>query len=44
VSPKNTRSLRRVRHDRLALTTCHPPFSAAQRMVVTAALTSSTLR
>jgi len=44
VSPKNTRSLRRVRQDRLALTTCHPPFSAAQRMVVTAALTSSTLR
>jgi sortase A len=44
VSPKNTRSLRRVRHDRLALTTCHPPFSAAQRMVVTAALTSSTRR
>ena len=44
VSPQNTRSLRRVKHDRLALTTCHPPFSAAQRMVVTAALRSSTLR
>ena len=44
VSPKNTESLRRVRHDRLALTTCHPPFSAAERMVVTAALRSATYR
>jgi sortase A len=44
VSPTNTRSLRRVRHDRLALTTCHPPFSAAKRLVVTARLRSSTLR
>jgi sortase A len=44
VSPTNTRSLRRVRHDRLALTTCHPPFSAAKRLVVTASLRSSTLR
>jgi sortase A len=44
VSPSNTRSLRRVRHDRLALTTCHPPFSAAQRLVVTARLRSATLR
>jgi sortase A len=44
VSPSNTRSLRGVRHDRLALTTCHPPFSAAKRLVVTAALRSSTLR
>jgi sortase A len=41
VSPSNTRSLRGVRHDRLALTTCHPPFSAAKRMVVTAALAST---
>jgi sortase A len=44
VSPSNTRSLRRVRHDRLALTTCHPPFSAAKRLVVTARLRSATLR
>jgi len=44
VSPSNTGSLRRVRHDRLALTTCHPPFSAAERLVVTAALRSSKLR
>jgi sortase A len=44
VKPTNTRSLRTVRHDRLALTTCHPPFSAAERLVVTAALSSSTLR
>jgi sortase A len=43
VSPTNTRSLRRVGHDRLALTTCHPPFSAAKRMVVTATLESATL-
>ena len=41
VSPKNTRSLRRVAHDRLALTTCHPPQSDAQRLVVTARLRSS---
>jgi len=44
VSPSNTRSLRRVRHDRLALTTCHPPFSAAKRLVVTARLRSATPR
>jgi sortase A len=43
VSPSNTRSLRGVRHDRLALTTCHPPGSAAKRLVVTAALRSSAL-
>ena len=42
VSPSNTGSLRRVRHDRLALTTCHPPFSAAKRLVVTARLRSAT--
>jgi sortase A len=44
VYPTNTRSLRMVRHDRLALTTCHPPFSAAKRLVVTASLQSTTLR
>ena len=38
VSPTNTRSLRRVRHDRLALTTCHPPSSDAKRLVITARL------
>jgi sortase A len=42
VSPKNTRSLRRVGHDRIALTTCHPPNSDAQRMVVTARAASET--
>ena len=44
VSPSNTRSLRRVNHDRLVLTTCHPKFSAAKRLVVTASLESSRLR
>jgi sortase A len=44
VSPSNTRSLRPVRHDRLVLTTCHPLFSAAQRLVVTASLESTRLR
>jgi sortase A len=44
VSPSNTRSLRPVRHDRLVLTTCHPLFSAAQRLVVTATLESTRLR
>jgi sortase A len=41
VSPTNTESLRRVRHDRIALTTCHPPFSDAKRLVVTARLRSA---
>jgi sortase A len=41
VSPTNTESLRRVRHDRIALTTCHPPFSGAKRLVVTAGLRSA---
>jgi sortase A len=36
VLPSNTNSLRRARHDRLALTTCHPPFSDAERLVVVA--------
>ena len=44
VSPTNTRSLRTVGHDRLVLTTCHPLFSAAKRLVVTASLESSRLR
>jgi sortase A len=44
VSPKNTESMRRVAHDRLALTTCDPPGSAARRLVVTAALRSTKFR
>jgi sortase A len=43
VSPANTTALRRVRYGRLALTTCTPPFSAAQRLIVTARLRSSRL-
>jgi sortase A len=43
VSPRSTTPLRRVRHDRLALTTCTPPFSAAKRLIVTARLRSSRL-
>ena len=43
VSPRNTRALRRVRYGRLALTTCTPPFSAAQRLIVTARLRESRL-
>src|SRR4051794_39975191 len=43
VLPSNTRPLRRARHDRLTLTTCNPPFSAAQRLIVTARLESSRL-
>lgn len=44
VSPTNTGSLRRVAHDRIALTTCHPPSSDAKRLVVTARLRSTTFR
>ena len=44
VSPTNTRSLRRVRHDRLALTTCHPPSSDAKRLVITARLNRAAVR
>jgi len=36
VSPTNATALRTVRHDRLVLTTCTPPFSASKRLVVTA--------
>jgi sortase A len=43
VSPMDTASLRRVGHDRLALTTCTPPFSAAKRLVVKARLRSTVL-
>jgi sortase A len=32
---------RRTGHERLVLTTCHPPFSAAKRLVVFARLTAS---
>jgi sortase A len=41
VSPTNTTSLGRVRHDRVALTSCDPPFSDAKRLVVTARLRSA---
>jgi sortase A len=44
VAPDNTKLLRAGRHARLALTTCHPPFSATQRMVVTASLRSAKFR
>jgi sortase A len=42
VSPSDARPLRRVGHDRLVLTTCTPPFSAAKRLVVTGKLVSAT--
>lgn len=38
VSPENTRPLRPVGRERIVLTACHPLYSAAQRMVVTARL------
>jgi sortase A len=41
VAPSDARPLRRVRHDRLVLTTCTPLFSAAQRLVVTGRLVSA---
>jgi sortase A len=43
VSPENGTTLREVRHDRLALTTCTPLFSAAKRLIVTARLSASRL-
>jgi sortase A len=43
VSPENGTPLREVRHDRLALTTCTPLFSAAKRLIVTARLSASRL-
>jgi sortase A len=36
VSPTNVNVLRHVRHNRLVLTTCTPPGSAAKRLVITA--------
>jgi sortase A len=41
VLPSDARSLRRVHHDRLVLTTCTPLFSAAKRLVVTGRLVSA---
>jgi sortase A len=38
VDPADLSVLRRVRHDRLVLTACHPLFSAARRIVVLARL------
>ena len=44
VSPDAVEVLRRVRHDRLVLTTCHPLFSEAERLVVFARLVGSEAR
>jgi sortase A len=44
VSPKAYRVVRRVGHDRLVLTACHPLYSAAQRIVVFARLTETEAR
>jgi sortase A len=41
VSPTRTTVLRSVGHDRLVLTTCTPPHSAARRLIVMARLDSS---
>jgi sortase A len=38
VAPTDLAVLERARHDRLVLSACHPLFSAAQRIVVTARL------
>jgi sortase A len=40
VAPGDLSVLRRVGHDRVVLSACHPLFSAAQRIVVLARLTS----
>lgn len=40
VSPRDLSVLRRVRHNRLVLSACHPLYSAAQRIVVFARLVS----
>jgi sortase (surface protein transpeptidase) len=37
-TPTNLSVLRRVGHDRLVLSACHPLFSAARRIVVVARL------
>jgi sortase A len=42
VSPQTVKVLRSVGYDRLILSACHPLFSAAQRIVVVARLTSVT--
>ena len=42
VEPTATWVTRRVKHDRLVLTACHPKYSAAQRIVIFARLVSST--
>jgi sortase A len=41
VAPTATWVTRRVGHDRLVLTACHPLYSAAQRIVVFARLVDS---
>jgi sortase A len=44
VSPSGVGVLRHVGHERLVLTTCTPPFSAARRLVVVARLAHVTAR
>ena len=44
VLPDTVGVLRRVKHDRLVLTTCHPLFSANKRLVVLARLVAATPR
>lgn len=44
VEPSDTWVTRRVGHDRLVLTACHPLYSAAQRIVVFARLTTASPR
>ena len=42
VDPKDLSVLRRVGHDRLILSACHPRFSAQQRIIVFARVTGVT--
>jgi sortase A len=44
VAPSNVSVLRHARHDRLVLTTCTPPFSAAKRLILTARASHATPR
>jgi sortase A len=44
VAPSNVNVLRHERHDRLVLTTCTPPFSAAKRLIVSARSEGATPR
>jgi sortase A len=44
VSPSRTAVLRRVGHERLVLTTCTPPHSAARRLIVMARLVGTAAR